>query len=79
MSDINIRSLAKELNLSIGTVSKALRNSFEISDETKRKVFDLAKKHNYLWLQDFIDDEVTVTSDLYEVIRAFGYQRRPSA
>jgi hypothetical protein len=39
----------------------------------------LAKKHNYLWLQDFIDDEVTVTSDLYEVIRAFGYQRRPSA
>ena len=48
MSDINIRSLAKELNLSIGTVSKALRNSFEISDETKRKVFDLAKKHNYI-------------------------------
>lgn len=48
MNEITIRSLAKELNLSIGTVSKALRDSFEISDETKKKVFDLAKKHNYI-------------------------------
>lgn len=48
MSDINIRELAKELNLSIGTVSKALRDSYEISEETKRKVFDLAKKRNYI-------------------------------
>jgi hypothetical protein len=32
----------------------------------------VAKKNNYLWLQDFLDDEVAVTSDLYEVLRAFG-------
>ena len=38
-----------------------------------------AKKHNYLWLQDFLDDEVTVTPDLYEVLRAFSYYQRPSA
>ena len=39
----------------------------------------IAKKHNYLWLQDFIDDEVTVTSDLYEILRAFGhYQKTPA-
>ena len=39
----------------------------------------VAKKNHYLWLQDFVDDEVAVTPDLYEVLRAFSYQRRPSA
>lgn len=38
-----------------------------------------AKKNNYLWLQDFLDDEVTVTSDLYDVLRSFCDVRRPSA
>jgi hypothetical protein len=38
----------------------------------------LAQRRNYLWLQDFLDDEVAVTSDLYDVLRAFKY-RRPSA
>ncbi len=38
----------------------------------------LAHRHNYLWLQDFLDDEVTITSDLYEVLRAFRCHR-PSA
>lgn len=48
MSDVNIRELARELNLSIGTVSKALRNSHEISAQTKEKVFSLAKERNYI-------------------------------
>lgn len=43
----DIRALAKELNLSIGTVSKALRDSHEISTETKEKIWALAKKRNY--------------------------------
>ena len=38
----------------------------------------LAHRQNYLWLQDFLDDEVVITSDLYEVIRAFRCTR-PSA
>jgi hypothetical protein len=38
----------------------------------------LAQRNNYLWLQDFLDDEVAVTPDLYEVLRAFRC-RRPSA
>jgi len=38
----------------------------------------LAQKRNYLWLQDFQDDEIRVTSDLYEVLRAFR-SYRPSA
>ena len=39
----------------------------------------VAKRHNYLWLKDFLDDEVCVTPDLYEVLRAFRSSRRPSA
>jgi hypothetical protein len=39
----------------------------------------LAKKNNYLWLQDFLNDEVTVTSDLYDVLRAFRAEQRTSA
>ena len=38
----------------------------------------LAHRHNYLWLQDFLDDEVAITADLYEVLRAFRCYR-PSA
>jgi hypothetical protein len=38
----------------------------------------LAHRHNYLWLKDFLEDEVVITSDLYEVLRAFSCQR-PSA
>ena len=31
------------------------------------------------WPQDFSDDEVTITSDLYEVLLAYRHYRRPSA
>jgi hypothetical protein len=39
----------------------------------------LARKNNYLWLQDFLEDEVTVTPDLYEVLRSFSTVSRTSA
>ncbi len=39
--------LAKELNLSVSTVSKALLDSYEISAATKQRVIELAKKYNY--------------------------------
>ena len=38
----------------------------------------VAQRHNYLWLHDFLDDEVAVTPDLYDVLRAFR-SYRPSA
>jgi hypothetical protein len=38
----------------------------------------LAQRHNYRWLQDFLEDEVAITPDLYEVLRAFECNR-PSA
>ena len=37
-----------------------------------------AIKSNYVWLRDFQDDEVRVTQDFYDVIRAFS-SLRPSA
>lgn len=47
MKTVNIRELAKELNLAISTVSKALKDSYEISPETKDRVLKLAEKLNY--------------------------------
>ena len=44
---VKIKDLAKQLNLSVATISKALKDSHEISPETKQKVLDLAKKLNY--------------------------------
>ena len=37
-----------------------------------------AFRDNYTWLRDFENDEVVVSGDLYEVIRAFA-NIRPSA
>ena len=47
MDTVNLKTLAKELNLSMSTVSRALRDSHEISAETKQKVLALAKELNY--------------------------------
>ncbi len=47
MEPVNLKRLAKELNLAISTVSRALRDSYDISPETKKRVFELAQKLNY--------------------------------
>ncbi len=39
----------------------------------------IAKKNNYLWLQDFLEDAVTVTPDLYDVLRSFRAVKQTSA
>lgn len=44
---VTLKQIAKELDVSISTVSKALRNSVEISDDTKQKVQAFAKLYNY--------------------------------
>jgi hypothetical protein len=35
----------------------------------------LAHRRNYVWLQDFLDDEVAISADLYEILRAFRAHR----
>ncbi len=48
MKNINLKELARELKLSISTVSKALHDSYEISDKTKRLVLETAARLNYV-------------------------------
>lgn len=44
---LTIKDIAKALGLSTSTVSRALRDSYEISPETKRLVIEYAEKNNY--------------------------------
>ena len=44
---ITLKQIAKELDVSISTVSKALKNSVEISEDTKLKIQAFAKLYNY--------------------------------
>jgi hypothetical protein len=52
--------------------------SVRISLRDLLPLITVAQRRNHLWLKDFLDDEVSVTSDLYEVLRAFRTYR-PSA
>lgn len=47
MKRLTIKDIAKEFNVSISTVSKALNNSYEISVSTKEKIKQFAKENNY--------------------------------
>ncbi|KGO91522.1 LacI family DNA-binding transcriptional regulator [Flavobacterium subsaxonicum] len=44
---VTLKQIARELDVSISTVSKSLRNSPEISEDTKLKVQAFAKLYNY--------------------------------
>ncbi len=44
---VNLKELSKKLNLSISTVSRALRDSSEISEATKKRVKKKARELNY--------------------------------
>lgn len=44
---VNIKAVAEEVGMSITTVSKALNGYTDISDATKKKVFQAARKLNY--------------------------------
>lgn len=47
MSEITIKYLAQKLNLATSTVSRALNDSHEISEGTKKKVMELAQSLNF--------------------------------
>jgi hypothetical protein len=38
-----------------------------------------AVKNRRQWVGDFFDDDITISSDLYEVLLAYQHFRRPSA
>jgi hypothetical protein len=39
----------------------------------------MAQRMHFVWLKDFLDDEVVVSNDLYEVLQAFRSNRPTSA
>ena len=43
------------------------------------RVLEDAGQWDRTWLQDFADDEVRVSTDLYEIITAYSSNMRPSA
>ena len=47
MEIVTIKHIAKALGFSASTVSRALRDSYEISEPTKKRVLEYAKKSNY--------------------------------
>ena len=47
MDNVNIKQLAKALNLSTSTVSRAFRDNSDISKETKERILTMAKELNY--------------------------------
>ncbi|MBX2922577.1 MAG: LacI family DNA-binding transcriptional regulator [Chitinophagaceae bacterium] len=44
---ITIKDIAKTLNLSFSTVSRALKDSYKISEPIRKKVQEYAKEHHY--------------------------------
>ena len=48
MPNLTLRDIAKALGLSVSTVSKSLRDSYEIGEETKKRVLDYARENHYL-------------------------------
>ncbi|MCJ8209718.1 LacI family transcriptional regulator [Mucilaginibacter sp. RS28] len=48
MGNVTIKLLAERLNVSTATISKALCDSHEISEQTKQKVLELARELNYI-------------------------------
>ncbi|PST83846.1 LacI family transcriptional regulator [Pedobacter yulinensis] len=47
MAKIRLKDIAQALGLSVSTVSKALRDSHEIGEDTKRRVLEFAHNHHY--------------------------------
>jgi hypothetical protein len=39
----------------------------------------VAQRMNFIWLKDFLDDEVAVSNDLYEVMQTFQTGKPTSA
>ncbi len=46
-NNITLKELSKKLGLAISTISKALNDSHEISDATKKRIKQVAKQYNY--------------------------------
>ncbi|MCI0358930.1 MAG: hypothetical protein L0211_10665 [Planctomycetaceae bacterium] len=62
-----------------GPATIPMRDSVQLTlGEVLPLLFEAAKSRR-AWVDDFADDEITISSDLYEVLLAYQHFRRPSA
>jgi hypothetical protein len=60
-------------------ISKNSPNQVTVSVDEVLPLLADAVASQRTWLKDFKDDEITISADLYEVLLAYQYFRRPSA
>ena len=48
MKKVTLKDIAQELNITIGTVSHVMNGIDDISEETKKRVLETAKKLGYI-------------------------------
>lgn len=61
------------------TVRRTNQNDITVSVGEVLPLLADALASRRTWLRDFEDDEITISSDLYEVLMAYRHFRRPSA
>jgi hypothetical protein len=61
------------------TATLPLRNTVNLPLGEVLPLLMDAVKNQRQWVGDFFDDEITISSDLYEVLLAYQHFRRPSA
>lgn len=60
-------------------ITKNTSNQVTVSVDEVLPLLADAVASQRTWLKDFKDDEITISADLYEVLLAYQYFRRPSA
>lgn len=63
----------------VSVVEQARDNSVRISLGEVLPLLADAVVSNRTWLTDFKDDEISISSDLFDVLQAYRHFRRPSA
>jgi hypothetical protein len=61
------------------TTESAAENTVRVSFAEIYPLLADAVNNRRTWLSDFDQDELTIPSDLYEVLLAYQHHRRPSA
>jgi hypothetical protein len=69
---------AETISIAADTLPAA-RHSVTVPLEEVLPLLVDAVRTNRSWLDDFRDEEITLSSDLYEVLMAYQHFRRPSA
>lgn len=59
--------------------AEAAKNTVTLPLDEVAPLLADAVRNKRTWLRDFENDEITISTDLYEVLLAYQYFRRPSA